>query len=140
MSRGLRNCNPGNIRRSASGVRYVGEVEGRDREFRCFRALEWGYRALFVLLHTYFLRYGLHSIEGFIRRWAPPEENHTENYIRAVAQKTGFSPSQHLSTLSPLEMIPLARAISEVENGVKASPREIERGWELFFEDYGPKE
>ena len=140
MSRGLRNCNPGNIRRSASGVRYVGEVEGSDREFRCFRALEWGYRALFVLLHTYFLRYGLHSIEGFISRWAPPEENHTENYIRAVAQKTGFSPTQPLSTLSAEEMIPLARAISEVENGVKASGAEVARGWELFFEDYGPKE
>ena len=58
MSRGLRNRNPGNIRRS--GVRYVGEkVPSGDPEFREFVAVEWGYRAMFVLLYTYRLRYGL---------------------------------------------------------------------------------
>lgn len=63
MSRGRRNCNPGNIRLSPSGVSYVGEViPSRDRAFRTFRSMKWGYRAIFVLLHTYYLRYGLNVV------------------------------------------------------------------------------
>lgn len=51
MSRGLSNCNPGNIRQSK--VRYKGEVQpSRDPAFKQFESLAWGYRAVFVLLHT----------------------------------------------------------------------------------------
>ena len=108
MSRGLSNCNPGNIRQSK--VRYKGEVQpSRDPAFKQFESLAWGYRAVFVLLHTYRVRHGLRTVRGMISRWAPPVENHTEAYIRA-----------------------LAAAISRVENGTAADRGEIERGWALF--------
>ena len=88
MSRGLSNCNPGNIRQSK--VRYKGEVQpSRDPAFKQFESLAWGYRAVFVLLHTYRVRHGLRTVRGMISRWAPPVENHTEAYIRAVAADTG---------------------------------------------------
>lgn len=138
MSRGRRNCNPGNIRLSPSGVSYVGEViPSRDRAFRTFRSMKWGYRAIFVLLHTYYLRYGLNTIEDFIQRWAPPVENHTEHYIRAVEQRTGLRRGEPLSTLCREQMIPLAAAISAVENGCEAASEEVAAGWELFFADFG---
>ena len=55
LSRGLRNLNPGNIRRSS--VRYKGEKShSTDSAFKQFESLEAGYRAMFVLLHTYFVR------------------------------------------------------------------------------------
>ena len=91
MSRGLSNCNPGNIRQSK--VRYKGEVQpSRDPAFKQFESLAWGYRAVFVLLHTYRVRHGLRTVRGMISRWAPPVENHTEAYIRAVAADTGIDP------------------------------------------------
>ena len=91
MSRGLSNCNPGNIRQSK--VRYKGEVQpSRDPAFKQFESLAWGYRAVFVLLHTYRVRHGLRTVRGMISRWAPPVENHTEAYIRAVAADTGIAP------------------------------------------------
>ena len=34
-------------------------------------------------------------------------------------------------------MIPLAAAMSEVENGRPARISDVERGWELFFRDFG---
>ena len=84
MSRGLSNRNPGNIRQSA--VRYKGEVRpSRDPAFKQFESMPWGYRAIFVLLDTYRIRHGLDTIRGMISRWAPPSENRTEAYIRAVA-------------------------------------------------------
>ena len=47
--------------------------------------MPWGYRAMFVLLHTYRVRHGCRTLREMILRYAPPVENHTENYIRAVA-------------------------------------------------------
>lgn len=132
MARGLDNRNPGNIRRSK--VRYRGEVRpSRDPDFKQFESLAWGYRAIFVLLDTYRIRYGLSTIRGMISRWAPPSENHTEVYIRAVAADTGLDPDQKLDTHDPQTMIPLAAAISRVENGTAADLRDVEAGWRLFL-------
>lgn len=134
MSRGLQNCNPGNIRQSK--VRYKGEVRpSRDPAFKQFESLAWGYRAIFVLLDTYRIRYGLDTIRGMISRWAPPSENHTETYIRAVADAVGIPDGQPLDTRDRTTMLRMAAAISRVENGAAADMGEVELGWELFVRD-----
>ena len=130
LPRGLRNRNPGNIRRSA--VRYKGETESDDAAFKAFASTAWGYRAMFVLLHTYRVRHRIATLRGMIARWAPPSENRTEAYIRAVSADTGIGPDEALETLDPATMVPVAAAISRVENGTAADPDEIRRGWELF--------
>ena len=133
MSRGLGNNNPGNIRRAK--VRYRGEVRpSRDPEFKQFESLAWGYRAIFVLLDTYRRRYGIDTLRGMLSHWAPPSENHTEAYIRAVAGDTGIDPDEPLDTRDAATMVPVAASISRVENGAKADRDEIIRGWELFVE------
>lgn len=131
MSRGLANNNPGNIRQSRT--RYLGEVRpSRDPAFKQFESLAWGYRAIFMLLDTYRRRYGIDTLRGMISRWAPPSENHTDNYIRAVASDTGLDPDERLDTRDAATMIPVAAAISRVENGVAADRREVTKGWDLF--------
>lgn len=131
MSRGLSNNNPGNIRQAS--VRYRGEVRpSRDPAFKEFETLAWGYRAIFVLLDTYRRRYGIDTLRGMISRWAPPSENHTDVYIRAVAEDTGLDPDEPLDTRDARTMIPVAAAISRVENGVAADPAEVAKGWDLF--------
>ena len=131
MSRGLANRNPGNIRHSSS--RYRGEVRlSRDPAFKECETIEWGYRAIFVTLNTYRKKYGLKSIRTMISRWAPPSENNTEAYIRAVSGRTGFSPDEEIDTCAERQMIPLVAAISEVENGQKADFEAVERGWMLY--------
>ncbi len=131
MSRGLKNCNPGNIRQSKS--RYKGEVRpSRDPAFKQFESLAWGYRAIFMLLHTYRTRHNLRTLAEMIARWAPPTENRTDAYIRAVARSTGIAPDEPLDPLDRKTMVPIAAAISRVENGIPADWREVERGWELF--------
>lgn len=133
MSRGLSNCNPGNIRRSAT--RFQGEVRpSRDPAFKQFASLAWGYRAIFVLLNTYRRKYGLRTPRTMISRWAPPSENHTESYIRAVCERTGFDPDQRLDTTCKEDMLPLAAAISWVENGVAADEEMLQAGWQLYTE------
>ena len=62
LPRGLRNRNPGNIRRSA--VRYKGETESDDAAFKTFASTAWGYRAMFVLLHTYRVRHRIATLRA----------------------------------------------------------------------------
>lgn len=134
MSRGLRNCNPGNIRRSR--VRYRGEVvPSRDVEFKEFETMAYGYRAMFVLLDTYRRRYGLITIRQMLSRYAPPEENFTESYIRIVSQRTGIDADRRVNTRSASDMIPIVRAMSEVENGVAAILEDVEEGWSLYLDE-----
>ena len=131
MSRGLKNNNPGNIRRSKT--RYVGEISpSTDAEFKQFESVAYGYRAMFVLLDSYRRRYSLSTIRQMINRYAPPSENFTEGYIRFVAQRTGIRPDEVLDTRSERDMVPIVMAMSEIENGVKAVVADVEAGWALF--------
>lgn len=139
LSRGLRNCNPGNIRRTRRRGLYRGEVEaGQDPEFRTFAALKWGYRAVFVVLYTYFKRHHLTTPRQWIARWAPPEENHTEEYLRFVCQQAEVEADSPISPLDKEVMLLFVATMSQIENGRKAPMEEVLAGWELFFADFGP--
>lgn len=130
MSRGIENCNPGNIRRSR--VRYKGERHpSTDTHFKQFESMEWGYRAIFILLDTYRTRYHLTTLRQMIMRYAPPAENHTALYLDAVCDMTGCDPDQMIDTRSRRVMVPIVAAISRVENGCVAQRPEVERGWDL---------
>ena len=133
--RGLRNNNPGNIRKG--GVPYQGEiVPSKDDAFRQFTTMAYGYRAMFVVLYTYQRKYGMNTIADMIIRYAPAIENHTTEYIRAVAEASGVPATSHITTTNGDIMIPIVSAMSRVENGVPAEPKEVEAGWKLFIEDY----
>ena len=136
MSRGLRNCNPGNIR--LSGTRYRGEVfPSRDPLFRTFESIEWGYRAIFVLLHTYAVRYGCRTLRAMICRYAPPSENRTADYLRFVAAQTSIDEDACVDTLDRKTMTAIVSAISRFENGLSADPAAVAAGWGLYIADFG---
>lgn len=134
MSRGLTNCNPGNIRQSKT--RYKGERRpSRDSEFKEFESIAYGYRAMFVLLDTYSRRYGLCTIRQMLNRYAPPVENFTEGYIRFVSQTAGIAPDEIINTRAARDMVPLVAAMSQIENGIPAVMDDVHRGWQLFEEE-----
>lgn len=135
MSRGLRNNNPGNIR--LDGAHWKGEVEpSQDREFKQFETMAWGYRAMFQCLNTYYRKYGLDTIRKMISRWAPPEDgNHTDNYVKAVSERSGVPADGRITTTNRDVMIPIVAAMSRVENGVEAKMTDVEAGWKLFIEN-----
>lgn len=131
MSRGISNCNPGNIR--ISKVKYLGEVTpSKDKAFKQFSTMAWGYRAMFVLLHTY-NKNGYKTIRQMINRYAPPIENHTENYIKFVAERAKVFADVEVDTTDPAEMIPVISAMSQMENGVPAMTEQVQQGWELYM-------
>lgn len=135
-SRGLRNCNPGNIR--LSKVHYKGEkATSTDSAFKQFESLEAGYRAMFVLLHTYKVRGYGSTISQMIARYAPPSENNTEAYIARVERGAKIGRDEALDTLNAEQMVPIVCAMSAVENGVAADYEAVKRGWSMFVADFG---
>lgn len=128
-SRGLRNCNPGNIRISKD--KFQGEVTpSRDKEFKQFESMAYGYRAIFAILHTY-RKNGFDTIEKIITRWAPPNENNTEVYIARVEKTAGVPRTQVLTEDDGNIYLLIVEAISLVENGVNADPVQVLAGFNL---------
>lgn len=132
--RGVRNNNPGNIRRNPAN-KWQGRVplsQQTDHEFEQFVSPEYGIRALAITLITYQDRYGLRTVEEIVGRWAPPSENDTRAYVRAVARATGRAPASEIDTHDYEDLRMLVEAIISHENGGYRYQRHIvDRGLEL---------
>lgn len=131
MSRGLRNNNPGNIRNSPT--KWQGEkTPSTDAAFKQFISMVYGYRAMLKLLQNYSKLNGCRTIRQMINRWAPPCENHTDNYIRSVSQGAGISEDAPVNVNDRNLMCRIAAAMSRVENGVPANMADVNAGWDLL--------
>lgn len=129
-ARGLRNNNPGNIR--INNDLFQGEVRpSEDKSFKQFTTMAYGYRAMFKILSNYFKNYKLDTIRKMITRWAPPKENHTEKYIKAVSDYAGIPADDHL-IFEREQMIRIVAGMSKVENGREADMADVIEGWNLL--------
>jgi len=131
MTRGLRNNNPGNIR--ISSTKWLGEIQpSKDKSFKQFKSLPYGFRALIKLLQNYQKLYGCKTVPDFIKRWAPSNENNTTAYIKSVCSQMQI-PSTHIINVGDkATMVAFASAVAYQENGVKANRIDIEKGWSLL--------
>ena len=129
--RGIRNCNPGNIRITKDKWQGLRDVQ-TDKEFFQFVSMAYGYRALIKTLQNYRRLHDCWTIGDFIRRWAPSTENDTLSYIRTVCGKMGVPPVYVPNVEDKVTMCMMAAAISYVENGRLAEMEEVAEGWELL--------
>lgn len=119
MTRGERNHNPLNIRRSPR-THWLGEAKVQhDKSFVQFRCDLMGYRAAFRVLRTYIVLYHLTTIHDIIYRWAPPEDgNLTSAYIDMVAKWSGLAIGKQLSFNDEDTLVALVAAMARVESGI----------------------
>lgn len=118
--RGIRNNNPGNIRRGKD--RWQGQAaDGADPDFVVFSSPAAGLRALMKTLLTYHRKYGLDTVQSIVNRWAPPHENATDHYATAVARRLNAGRYSELDLENACLLAKLAAAIVRHENG-KARP------------------
>lgn len=112
--RGIKNNNPGNIRKSS--IQWKGAV-GDDGAFVKFSSPEDGIRAMARILRVYDSKYKINTIRGIVNRWAPPSENDTGAYIDFVSKKLGKKPDEPLSIGSDADLAKLITVIIEREIG-----------------------
>ena len=143
MTRGIRNNNPLNIRHSADHWQGA-RVKQTDEDFVQFTTMAYGYRAAWKVLDTYFMHFKrerkVYNVRNIIARWAPPSENDTDAYIRAVLLMTGLGGYENLSRpmratcYDRLEL--LVRAMTTMECGIPYKEVDVEairRGFDLAF-------
>lgn len=118
-SRGIRNNNPGNIRWGDEWKGLLPEVQRTDKSFCQFRTPEFGIRAMIIILRNYQSKYGLKTVTGIIKRWAPPNENDTQAYIRSVAMATRTDADKPIDLKDSRKLFPLLQAIIKHENGTQ---------------------
>lgn len=114
LPRGIRNQNPGNIRKTK--IAWKGKVPSPDGEFEQFISPEMGIRAIAKDILTGYRR-GDDTVAKIIAAWAPPSENNTAAYVKTVAAHVGVLPDQVIDVDSWAIMRPLVEAIIRVENG-----------------------
>lgn len=113
LPRGISNRNPGNIE---LGDPWQGlSPKQTDGRFAQFVSPAYGIRALARTLITYQDKHGIRTVSGAIHRWAPPVENDTGSYVRAVQRAVGGD----LVDMHDYQYLrPLVEAIIRHENGV----------------------
>lgn len=115
LTRGERNNNPGNIRKS--GVNWLGLAPNQNDIFATFVSPEYGIRAMGLLLRGYEAK-GYNTIRKIVSRYAPSTENDTNAYINAVsARMNGVSPDQALDLSNAGILASLINAMIVQENG-----------------------
>lgn len=120
VARGIRNNNPLNIRK---GNNWQGELKVQsDPQFEQFESMVMGIRAAFKLVKNYVTGFNgmspkYNTIELIVRRWAPPSENDTESYIKAVAQAVGIPKNQKISFQQRKYMVSILQAMAKQECG-----------------------
>lgn len=134
-TRGIRNHNIGNIRKSKD--HWEGSV-GDDGEFVIFDSPDSGVRALAKNLMSYG-RQGYDSIEKIITRWAPPNENDTQAYIQSVASATGIPATQSLDLTDPDVLASISEAIGFHETGSRYDPEVYQKGVARALNGISPK-
>ncbi len=133
IPRGFRNNNPGNLR--ITGMAWQGKVpveQNTDKAFEQFVSLEYGLRAMIVVLRTYIKRKGLDTIEKIIPVYAPATENDVEAYIQVVSLISGLQRDAVIDFTYD-DMHRLVHAMVYHENG-RALPNGVfDKAWAMLF-------
>lgn len=119
ISRGVRNRNPLNIKRSS--INWAGKsAVQQDEVFETFDSPFYGIRAGARNLLTYYRRDKLNTIAEIVSKWAPPDDdNDTAGYIDAVAARMGggIKPETELNLENPEILTSLVIAMMKQEIG-----------------------
>lgn len=133
--RGIRNCNPLNIRKGAS---WQGLADFQtDPQFCVFRSMVYGLRAAHKLLRNYITgmdgrTFPCDTLSTIISKWAPPTENATTKYIDFVSKETGLNPFERLHHLDRKMMCDIVCAMAFVECGQRIDRSLVESAYDLL--------
>jgi hypothetical protein len=117
--RGIRNNNPGNIRKGSKKI-WNGEVwPSQDASFSQFMTMAWGVRALLIDL-TNKHKQGLRNVQSIIYKYAPPTENYSAVYAKFVADQMGLTVLQPFA-MTEANLLKFAKAVARFENGTAAA-------------------
>lgn len=105
--------NPFNIRYSKHN-KWFGQIKPKDG-FCQFESLYYGIRACIIIM-TVYINKGFDTVEKIIKRFAPPSENDTTNYIKSVCKISCLSPSDKINSIHSYVFYSLLSAMAKIES------------------------
>lgn len=93
------------------------------------------YKEIFVKLHK-FQRSGADNLIMLLTNYIRGKAEYMATYINLVAERTGVSPTGHITTTNRDIMQPIVKEIIRIEDGLLPLSKDIDKAWELFIEDY----
>ena len=120
ISRGERNCNPLNL---VKGIQWKGlRTDQTDSRFCQFQSMKYGWRAALMNIRSYISgangkRLPADTIEKIITRWAPPNENNTEAYIKAVSEAVSIDRRTRVKWRDRTLVCAIVKAMAKQECG-----------------------
>lgn len=114
-TRGFRNKNPGNLRDANNKIGLQGQ--GKDT-MAVFASDRDGLAAMSRQLMLDAEK-GKNRIDDYIRKYAPANENKTQEYIDMVSKQTGYGAYESLDMHDPEVLAKLMNAMIKVENGAQ---------------------
>ena len=125
VPRGVRNNNPGNVRRTKDNWQGLA-AEQTDTAFFQFVSAPQGIRCLARILLNYQDKRGLRTIEKIIWRWAPPsDDNPTESYVSFVCRRARIGRAHTLDLHRYEDLRPIVEAIIAFECDGYAYPEAV---------------
>lgn len=120
ITRGMRNNNPLNIRKSSSS--WKGKITpSQDSEFEQFISLKHGFRAAMILIRNYVLKYHLTSVTQILERFAPASENPTFAYISYVSKCLADDGCSQIIEVPHRSFFVLIKAMAKFESNIVVS-------------------
>jgi len=117
-SRGARNNNPGNIKKTTPRTPWQGLGPSQDTTFVTFESMKWGVRAMARILIRYQDEHNLRSIREIVNRYAPPTDNNpTGVYVTWVSDKAMLAPDAVIDVHQYKYLFPIIKAMIHFENG-----------------------
>ncbi|EBE9590633.1 transglycosylase [Salmonella enterica subsp. enterica serovar Infantis] len=132
-NRNYRNNNLGNlVFANQEGAMLESPNAKGEQRFARFNTPEEGIRALANQVSSYYNGTSaaagyqkLQTVSSIISKWAPPNENNTNQYIDNVSKYLGVSPNEKIDVSNPEVMTQLVRAIATKEGGNPAVNNEF---------------
>lgn len=113
-TRGIRNNNPFNIKRSANHWRGKTALNP-DKVFERFTNMDYGLRAGFLLLRNGYLCKGLNTVPQIIAKYAPSSENDVDAYCKFIYDHSPLFPNTEIM-LQSLSFYHLCKCICKYES------------------------
>lgn len=125
QTRGIRNKNPFNIKRSINS--WQGKLKvSSDSKFEQFCSMDYGIRAGIQLLLNGYIRKGYDTIEKIIPRYAPGSENRVDKYISFILENPCLVLDEKISVNS-LDFFWLCQKIVKYESDYDLTYPEFDR-------------
>ena len=136
-TRGIRNNNPGNIRRTSRSMWLGMREKQEDKAFLQFKDMVHGLRAMWYLLHQYRYQYNCSTIQSIIHRWAPASDGNNErDYVTFIVNRTGIPATRKL--IWDYEYKAVISAMCQMESNFTPSAEQMEMSFKLYLQSMPP--